>query len=157
MIARRFFLPSFLPAGLLVLVMGALSACSYPIVDSRGFIFDKTMLSKVEVGKTKKERVRNLLGNPSAEDPFTPDWYYMHSLVKTESFYAPETQQRDIVAIYFDDKDMVKEIKMYSLEDGTQVVFDEEVTKTYGLDFSLWRQLIGNIGRFQNAPGGGTP
>ena len=91
-----------------------------------------------------------MLGSPSIEATFRPDvWYYLSERTETIAFFDPKILERRIVAIAFDEQDVIRDIATYTEADGRQVDFVSRATPTAGNELSLFQQLFGNLGRFE--------
>ncbi len=65
-----------------------------------------------------------------------------------------------MLEIKFDDGGLVKDMKLYGIEDGKVIEPVARVTPTGGQELTFLKQLIGNIGRFNTpdkGPTGGGP
>jgi len=126
------------------------SACS-PRTNVSGYVPDEELIAKIEPGKQNQNDVRDLLGSPSSLASFedrTHIWYYISSKTETFAFLAPETTERNVVAVEFDDAGLVKNVRRYTLEDGREVEIVERITPTRGKELSFFEQMFGNFGRF---------
>lgn len=157
-----------------VLVLGcvaslaALSAggCT-PVVNNRGYLPDPDAEKSITVGKDTKTSIQQALGFPSTEATFAAAgdaWYYITSVEKQIAFFAPTTQSRAILAVYFDKDGKVTDLKHYSLRDGHVVAFESRQTPTKGRELTFLQQLfnatpgvpIGGGGNQNPNPGGGN-
>jgi outer membrane protein assembly factor BamE (lipoprotein component of BamABCDE complex) len=73
-------------------------------------------------------------------------------------FYGPkrpEVVSRELVAISFDQRGVVRNIERFGLEDGVVVTLERRVTESSIQNNGFLRQLLGNIGNFNpaNIPG----
>ena len=69
----------------------------------------------------------------------------------TESYRASEEVDRKVLAIYFDENKIVRDLAVYGLEDGIIVPIVARTTQTQGSDpneLTALQQIFGNIGRF---------
>ena len=64
-------------------------------------------------------------------------------------FFAPKVVDRKVLLIKFNDKSVVSDIKSYGTEAGKAVDIVDRITPTEGRDFGLIKQLLGNLGRFE--------
>ena len=109
------------------------------------------MLAQVRVGTSKPE-VERLLGSPSATSTIEGrNFYYISSILETTAFYEPKEVDRRIIAINFDEQDLVRNIADYRLKDGKVFDFISRKTPTKGKELTVLQQLFGNIGRFGGA------
>lgn len=139
--------------GRILVLLAALSACA-PIVNVRGQEPDPDALAAIAPGETTQRDVRQALGSPSTEGVFrTNVWYYMSERTETTAFFEPELLERKIVAIVFDEGNVVEDVFTYTENDRQEVELVSRVTPTAGNELSLIQQLFGNVGRFA---GGGA-
>lgn len=123
-------------------------ACT-PIVDQRGNLPHADVLAQIEVGKTTRDAVLDLLGSPSSAITYGDEtWHYISSRTETVAFFQPVVKERAIITIVFDQKGLVKSLDSKGLEDGRTFKAVERETPTAGKEMSILEQLIGNVGRF---------
>lgn len=126
----------------------ALGACT-PMVDTRGNLPDDDKLALIKPGRQNREDISSMLGTPSNTSSFGDEtWYYISSRTETFAFFAPEEVDRKVVAIEFDPRGIVRQVKTYGLQDGKQVEMVDRETPTAGKELSVLEQLLGNVGRF---------
>ena len=130
-------------------IFAVLSACA-PRVDVRGNLPDPDLLANIEVDHITKREVASLIGSPSTISPLTDEtWYYVSERTESFAFFASKIKERKVVAIRFDQTGVAREIKIFGLEDARKIKMVERATPTAGKEFTLIRQLFGNIGRFE--------
>lgn len=146
----------------LVLALGIV-ACA-PRVHNQGTEVDPERLSKIEVGKTNRDQVLEILGSPSNSSSFGPEvWYYINQRVHSTLFFQPEVDDRKVVVLAFDENGVVSDIETVGLADGRKVTPVDRVTPTAGHELTIFEQVLGNFGRFTKKPqkpgpgGGGLP
>lgn len=149
---------SFMKSLLVTALVGTTSACESTI-DVHGNAPPPERLEMVKIGHFTRDDVAGLLGTPSSTEPFGDDsWYYISSRFETWAFFAPKEIEREIVAIDFDRRGYVSDIRKLSLDAGKQVFMVARETPTEGHDLGLLEQLLGNVGRFntsrKSGPGG---
>ena len=116
----------------------------------RGNDPDPDLLADIEVGQISRREVEEILGSPSAIALFKGEtWYYISERSETWAFLQPEIKERKIVVIRFDEKGVVREKKVFGKEKARELKLVERETRTAGREFSLLRQLFGNVGRFE--------
>jgi len=148
---------SFFRHGAVVGAAGLVLAACTPVIDTRGHVPEPDAVEKVAVGKTTRNDVQKALGSPSTVGTFQNNvWYYIGEKTKTVAFYSPEVLERRILAVVFDDRDVVSDVVSYTEADGKPVEIVSRVTPTAGQELTILQQLFGNLGRF-NAPPAGTP
>jgi outer membrane protein assembly factor BamE (lipoprotein component of BamABCDE complex) len=138
--------------------IGALLGACTPREDYRGYAFDDSKLNQIKPGVQTENQVAQLLGTPSSVSTFkehNDTWYYIAKDVETVAFWNPETKDQKVLAIDFDDKGKVKQVRSYVMKDGRAISPVAQVTPTSGHNLGFWEQLFGNLGRF-NAGGPGV-
>jgi outer membrane protein assembly factor BamE (lipoprotein component of BamABCDE complex) len=78
----------------------------------------------------------------------------MSSTRELLAFYYPKVVQREIVAIQFDDQDVVSDVLVYDVTAGRTISYNSRVTPTRGRELGILEQLFGTLGRLpQQLPG----
>lgn len=132
---------------LLVALLG-LSACEYQ-VNVRGNMPDPEEVVEVLPGISNRADVAEILGSPSTVSTFEDQiWYYIGQRTEQLAFFAPETVDRSVLVIEFDDGGVVEATRFYSVEDGKVIDHVSRKTPTHGIELTVVQQLIGNLGRF---------
>ena len=140
-------------------LLGAVSAlilagCS-PTIDTRGNLPPASRLSQIKAGEQTREDVAQLLGTPATVSAFgDPVWYYISYRTETSAFFKPEEKDRKVVAVEFDTRGYVKDVRQLGLADGRELQMVDRETPTAGKDLTVLQQLFGNLGRFSKE---GTP
>ena len=135
-------------------LLGASILACAPVIDNRGYFFDNRSIADIEKGVTSQTFVRDTFGSPTSISRLNNGaYYYIHSLFVTESYRASEEVERKVLAIYFDENNIVCDLAVYRLEDGIIVPIVSRTTKTQGSEQTALQQIFGNIGRF----GDGSP
>lgn len=138
------------------------SACN-PTLRTHGYRYSDGVVPEFTVGEDNQASVRQALGNPSTTGVFETDtWYYVTATREYLAYLRPDTRDRRILALRFDEAGMLAEIEEYGVEDGRIVAFVDRETPTRGRELSVLEQLLGNVGRLpaeqfggeQNLPGG---
>jgi len=143
--------PRVIGAAFAIAIAGMMLSCS-PRIENHGNEIDLDNLVEIEPGKTRKTRVSALLGAPSSTSDFGEEtWFYIGSTTKTVGFFSPELVSRKVVYIAFDKDGVVGSIGKLSEADGKKIQVVDRETPTAGQRITLLQQLIGNIGRFNDA------
>lgn len=134
--------------GLLGFIM-LLGACSSDVfLVHNGNMPSTDKIDQVAKGQTRAE-VEHILGAPSAVTSFDANtWIYMSSTLKKVAFLKPEETKRDVLAITFNDKGLVTDIKTYNKEDGKNIALDKTETPTVGHDIGFFRKYFGGVGAY---------
>ena len=139
-------------AAVIAAALVAMSACS-PTYRNYGYIPPQEELDEIVVGIDTRLTVEETLGTAAAASATGDDaMYFVRSRVRTIAMLEPEVIDRQVVAVSFDDNDVVQNIESFSLEDGQVVQLSRRVTDSSVANRSILRQLLSNIGQF--TPGG---
>lgn len=116
-----------------------------------GYTFDENTVERIRIGQSRTDYVRNVLGSPSAQSSYgTPVWYYISTEQEHIAFLNPSIKEQKILAITFNDKDIVSDMTYYSSENAKDISFSRDSVPTEGHDMNMLQQLLGNIGRFNS-------
>lgn len=120
-------------------------------VENIGYTFDKDAVAGLKAGETRKAQVLNSLGSPSAKSTFGAEtWYYISSEHESIAFLRPKIKSQRVVAIVFDEAQLVSDIREYDVKDARAIALSADVTETEGHDLGMMEQLLGNVGRFNS-------
>ena len=132
--------------GLMLALVASVAACS-PVYRNHGYVPTDEELALIEVGSDTRETVATIIGRPSASVLLNDvGWYYVRSNWKQNGAYAPQEENRQVVAITFTEEGVVENIERFGLEKGRIVPLSRRVTETNIKSQGLLRQLFGNIG-----------
>ncbi len=119
--------------------------------DFHGYVPDQALPTDVQPTVDTRTTVLARLGTPSTTSAFDDKlWVYMSSTRELLTFYYPKVVQREIVAIKFDDDDVVSDVLVYDVNDGRTVAYNSRVTPTRGRELGILEQLFGTIGSLRN-------
>ncbi|NNK77433.1 MAG: outer membrane protein assembly factor BamE [Litoreibacter sp.] len=131
----------------LICALFLVSACS-EIIRNHGYTPSDEQLEEILVGVDTRGTVEEVVGRPSAAGVLEGgDWFYVSSAVRHYGIRKPEEINRQVVAISFDDGDVVQNVERFALEDGQVVTLSRRVTETTIRDATFIRQIIRNFGR----------
>ncbi|UWQ17104.1 outer membrane protein assembly factor BamE [Jannaschia sp. M317] len=135
----RFAAAAFLSVGL--------TACAATFRD-HGYVPSEADLQSLIVGVDTRDTVEASVGRPSATGVLRGDaWYFVQSRVRNFGWRAPQTIERELVAISFAPDGTVENIERFGLEDGKVVTLSRRITKTTIKEFGLIQQIVRNFGR----------
>ena len=124
----------------------AIAGCS-PVIRNHGYTPHEEDLASISIGQDTRGSVRRKIGRPGNTGVFTDEaWYYVSSTVEHLAYYEPQVIDRKIVAVIFDENDVVASVQRFALEDGRVVDLETNTTPTYGRQLTILEQLFGNIG-----------
>jgi outer membrane protein assembly factor BamE (lipoprotein component of BamABCDE complex) len=123
--------------------------------DFHGYVPDQALPTDVKPSVDTRSTVLARLGTPSTTSVFDDKlWVYMSSTRELLAFYYPKVVQREIVAIQFDDQDVVSDVLVYDVTAGRTISYNSRVTPTRGRELGILEQLFGTLGRLpQQLPG----
>ncbi|MEM6625181.1 MAG: outer membrane protein assembly factor BamE [Pseudomonadota bacterium] len=127
-----------------VLSLGACQASQ----NYHGYVPDQVEPTEVEANVDTRSTVLARLGSPSTTSVFDDDvWFYISSTRRQMAFYKPKVTERKVVAIKFNDEDVVEAVEVGDITDGQIVEYASRETPTRGRELGLLEQLFGTIGR----------
>ena len=127
----------------------ALAGCAGQTAQ-RGYIVSEFALEQVPVGASR-DQVLIALGTPSTTAGFgsSEAYYYISQTAsRPVAFMNYKIVDQRVLAIYFDNEDLVSQIANYGLKDGQVFDFVSRTTPTGGSDFSFISQLLDATGRY---------
>jgi outer membrane protein assembly factor BamE (lipoprotein component of BamABCDE complex) len=141
-----------------LLLLGFLAACTQQ-VEHHGYLAKPGAFDQVRKGMSKGE-VEAVLGSPSttASVNYQGDsYYYISSVTEQRAFLNPKEIDRQVIAVRFDQNDQVTSFGQYGLEDGKIIEVNTRETPSAGREFSILRQIFGNLGKpgLPSKPGAG--
>ncbi|MGO1117264.1 outer membrane protein assembly factor BamE [Rhodovibrionaceae bacterium A322] len=133
---------------LLLTTLLGLGACEYQ-VNVRGNMPDPDEVAEILPGISNRSDVSEILGSPSTVSTFEDQvWYYIGQRTEQLAFFAPETTDRSVLVIEFNENGVVDDTRFYTVEDGKVIDHVSRKTPTHGKELTVVQQLIGNLGRF---------
>ena len=131
--------------------MAALVACTAQF-RNHGYVPLADDLSNIVVGVDTRDSVAETVGTPSTGGILdNSGYYYVRTRVRHYAYQAPRVIEREVVAITFDKRGVVRNIERYGLEDGKVVPLERRVTDAAVANLSFLRQLLGSLGKFNAA------
>lgn len=124
-----------------------LSACAADIT-KHGHVFTDEDLVQVKEGMSR-DQVVLALGTPDTKSTVDQNaFYYISTTTKrSAAFLNPEIVDRRVVAVYFDQNNVVNRVANYGLKDGIVFDFVTRTTPSRGSEDGLLKELFRNIGR----------
>ncbi len=134
-----------------ILAIGILTgvmACA-PIYRNHGYVPTPEELAELQVGVDTRDSVVEAVGTPSSSGVLQDSgYYYVTTRFRHYGARQPEIVSRELVAIRFDQRGVVRNIERYGLDHGRVVALERRVTDSSIEDKTFLRQLLGNIGSF---------
>jgi len=140
----RGFGPLLLLAGL---ALGGCEKLAPPPVP-RGNKIEADKLAQITKGVQTRSDVAALLGPPTARGTFDEEnWYYISGNTQVLPGRYLELRDRVVVAISFDRRGVVQDIRELKPDEGRDVGMVSRETPVPGTERNLMQALFGNIGR----------
>jgi outer membrane protein assembly factor BamE (lipoprotein component of BamABCDE complex) len=128
------------------------TACE-PKVAARGHVDAQKRIEEIKPETHYKQDVLQKLGSPSTTSQFGREtWYYINSRKEAYGFMRPEVAEQKVTKISFDENGKVISVNRYGLEDRRDIALVEDATPTEGQELGFVEQILGNLGRFNQAP-----
>lgn len=122
------------------------AGCS-PIVSTHGYVPDLEDLDALRIGVDRREDVAEAVGSPAATGLIDGNsWFYVASTVSAWGPMAPQVTERQVIALDFNAKGVLRGINRYGLEDGRVINLQSRITPTETRRRSVLGQLLGNVG-----------
>ncbi|MBU6141113.1 MAG: outer membrane protein assembly factor BamE [Proteobacteria bacterium] len=129
-----------------------LTSC-FPRLEKHGYMFDMSDHELVQDGVTSKDRLFKLMGSPTllVDSDEEEVWIYYSESVKHFLFFQPKVVERKILALNFDDKSVVKEMRIIDLEDESKdMKFVSKYTKVEDhKSEGFFKSFFGNVGQLK--------
>lgn len=137
---------------LCALIVLFVTGCSVRRINS-GYQYENADLQSIVKLQSTSEDVNRILGTPTVTSDFGPKtFFYMGAKYDKIAFFDPKLIEQKIIAISFNNNDVVSDIRFYGTEDSRMVVFSKDSIVIKGNEVSLFRQLFRNLGRFNRSP-----
>lgn len=125
-----------------------LAACS-PIMRFHGYAPSDDELAQIQVGRDTRATVAEKVGQPGMGGVMEGSgWYYVQSNWRQMGPRAPVEVDRQVVAITFNERDVVTNIERFGLEDGQIVALSRRVTDTGPRGMGVLQSIFSVIGNF---------
>ncbi|GMG81678.1 outer membrane protein assembly factor BamE [Paralimibaculum aggregatum] len=133
-------------AGIALILVAGLAACA-PHMRTHGYVPIPEALARIEPGLDTRSSVQAKIGRPSASGAFDETgWYYVSTVVEHYTFYEPKVIDRTVIAVTFDENDVVEAVDRFGLQDGRLVDLTTRTTPTYGRQLTVIEQIVSNLG-----------
>ena len=125
-----------------------LSTACTTLYRNHGYVPPEEELQNIVVGVDTRATVDDVVGPPSTAGVLSDgNYYYVRSRVCHYGALRPEVIERQVLAISFDQADVVANVERFGLQDGQIVVLSRRVTDSSVEGNGFLRQVLGNIGR----------
>ena len=132
---------------ILCVTLSTLVSCT-TIYRNHGYAPSDESLANIVIGIDTRASVEDALGMPTIGDVAEGNsMYFISSRWSHYGLKPPEPISRQIVAIKFDESDILSNVTRYELADSKVVVLSRRVTAGGPSEISFIKQLMGNFGR----------
>jgi len=133
----------YLRAYIIVLLGSFVLSCTTNI-KNYGYIPSNSDLENLVIGSDNRQSVTQKLGLPVTAG-LEGAYYYVKSTFNSPGFKAAKLVDRRVVVVSFDQRNKLKNIETFNVDNGSFVRLDYRVTET-GLDnTNILQQIIGSI------------
>lgn len=117
-----------------------------PTTQVHGYLPPPEDIARIRPGFDDTGSVEEILGRPSSSGVLADSaWYYVQSRVENFTYHPPRVIDRTVLAINFDQRGVVRDIRRYGLEDGRIIDLETRTTDTGGRQMGVLEQLFGNV------------
>ena len=124
-----------------------LNSCGLKVVENHGQIYGKNLdLNELEIGKTTKNEIVELLGSPSTTSNFDNEqsWIYISSEFKKFVFLDGSNTDQKILILSFN-QNTLKNKEILSKNDINSIQYEETITDSRGKKITWIRQFFTNL------------
>lgn len=134
---------------LAVMAIGLVLAACSPTMRYHGYAPGDDLLAQIEVGRDTRETVAEKIGQPGMGGVVEGSgWYYVQSDWRQMGPRAAVEVDRQVVAITFDQRNVVSNVERFGLADGEIVALSRRVTDTGPRGMTVLQSIFGVLGRF---------
>lgn len=127
-----------------------LISCSNKIIQ-HGYTFEKSNMDKISVNKTSSNEILEIFGSPTLKSQYYGEvWYYISTKMSSKLFFPPKLIQRDILAISFNNQEVVSDFHFFTLDNNNNVQIDKNRTFSNGTNNSPITHFLKNMGKFED-------
>ena len=129
---------------------GLIGGCGERISE-HGHTITQVELNTIEIGRSKRADVLEVLGQPSFEGAFNSQkLYYVSQVMESPVAGISTTKTRTIYTFTFDNDDLLQSIHLTDKESGMVVAHIDEKTPTPGDTYGVLEQVFSNLRRNQS-------
>lgn len=134
-----------------LVIMTALSGC-VKNESHIGYNFPDHYQERLKKNITTKDMVLDNMGSPTIESTYGDSvYYYITQKQVSKAFFHPKVVDQKIIALTFNKKDILVQIKQYGLQEFRDLELDHNRTELKGNEMGVLEQLMSNVGRFGSA------
>ena len=120
------------------------------IVEQNGVPTNDEIFSKLNVGKSTKSQVKNILGEPlMIDEQLVETWIYFSQKIEKFAFFEPELSSRKVILLSFKNSILINK-ETFSQEDSKIIEISSKKVISGGRKLTVLQQIFGNIGNFSS-------
>ena len=128
------------------LILSLAAAGCAPTTQVHGYMPPPEDIARIRPGFDDTGSVEEILGRPSSNGVLRDSaWYYVQSRVESFTYNPPRVVDRTVLAVNFDQRGVVRDLRRYGLEDGRVIDLETRKTQTGGREMGVLEQLFGNV------------
>ena len=130
-----------------ILFFQLLNSCGLKVVENHGQIYEKnTNFEELEIGKTKKDEIIQLLGSPSTTSNFDEEqsWIYINSEFKKFVFLDGENTDQKILILSFN-QDTLGNKEILLKRDINNIEYEDSITDSKGKKINWIKEFFTNL------------
>ena len=123
------------------------NSCGLKIVENHGQVYEKNInFKELEVGKTKKDDVVELLGSPSTTSNFDDEqsWIYISSEFKKFIFLDGSNTDQKVLILSFN-QNTLKNKELLSRNDINDIDYEDTITDSRGRKINWIKEFFTNL------------
>ena len=124
-----------------------LNSCGLKVVENHGQIYGKNLdLNELQIGKTTKNEIVELLGSPSTTSNFDNEqsWIYINSEFKRFVFLDGSNTDQKILILSFN-QNTLKNKELLSKNDINNIEYEETLTDSRGKKVNWIKEFFTNL------------
>ena len=124
-----------------------LNSCGLKVVENHGQIYGKNLdLNELQIGKTTKNEIVELLGSPSTTSNFDNEqsWIYISSEFKKFIFLDGSNTDQKILILSFN-QNTLKNKELLSKNDINNIEYEETLTDSRGKKVNWIKEFFTNL------------
>ena len=129
------------------IVFFQITSCGLKVVENHGQIYEQNVdFDNLQIGKTTKEEVVNILGSPSTTSNFDNEqsWIYISSEFKKYVFLDGDNTDQKILILSFNDTTLNNK-EILSKESINNIQYEETVTDSRGKKVNWIKEFFSNL------------
>ncbi len=133
----------------IAILLSILFVTSCSQIEKRGYSFELSDYKLLKEGINNKNHTLDAMGYPSliSDSGNGELWIYYSEDVEKFLFFKPKTLDRQIIAISFNNQEIINKISNYDLKDQNPIKINPNYTEVESSKLPWWKQIFGNIGQ----------